>query len=208
MNDAKTPASAAIAEQAAASRDELARFLDDSRHSFEFRVPCGPEERIDYIYSIVLPGWRKVRFYRDFLLCRLAKAVDYSPIKVLLYRLAGFRIGRGVFISPDVLLDPHFPSLIEIGDHAIIGWGTHLFAHEFDGRRYRLGRIRVGAGAVLGAFCVVRGGVTIGENASIPSTYIVFRDVPANCNPGGGEARFSRTLLRAFREERSAEHPV
>jgi acetyltransferase-like isoleucine patch superfamily enzyme len=190
-----------LEKQAAANREALACFLAGSERKFEFAIHCRPEERIKFIYTVIFPGWRKYRFYWKFLLCRIARALDYSPLKVLFYRWAGFRIGRGAFISPDVTLDPHFPELIEIGDHAIIGWGTHLFAHEFDGRKYRVGRIRIGAGAVIGGLSVVRGGVTIGENANIASTCIVYKDVPDNYMLDSA-ILLNRALLEVYREER------
>jgi acetyltransferase-like isoleucine patch superfamily enzyme len=186
---------------ASASRNGLLDFLAGDGMKYEFAIPCPPAQRIDYIYSIVLPGWKKLRFYRNFFVCRLARAIDYSPLKVWLYRRVGFRIGKGAFISPDVILDPHFPELVEIGEHAIIGWGTHLFCHEFDGAKYRLGRIRVGAGAVLGGFSIVRGGVTIGNNAQIASTCIVYKDVPDNYYLDTAIV-LNRSLLEIYREER------
>lgn len=191
----------ALEEQAAASRAGLERFLAGEGMKFEFAIPCPPARRIDYIYSVVLPGWKKLRFYRNFFICRIARSIDYSPLKVWLYRRVGFRLGEGVFISPDVILDPHFPELIEIGEHAIIGWGTHLFCHEFDGAKYRLGRIRIGAGAVIGGFSVVRGGVVIGENAQIASTCIVYKDVPDNYYLDTAIV-LNRALLEIYREER------
>jgi acetyltransferase-like isoleucine patch superfamily enzyme len=194
-------ADAELAQLASASRTRLAEFLAGQSMAFEFATPCPPSRRIDFIYSIVFPGFRKLRFYRNFLVCRIARAVDYSPFKVWLYRLVGFRIGRGAFISPDVILDPHFPQLVEIGDYAIIGWGTHLFTHEFDGGKYRIGRIRVGAGAVIGGFSIVRGGVVIGENARVASTCIVYKDVPDNYYLDTAIV-LNRALLDVYREER------
>jgi acetyltransferase-like isoleucine patch superfamily enzyme len=204
MNETNSAFNAPLAEQITANREALARFLAGSERKFEFAICCCPEKRIGFIYSVIFPGRKKYRFYWRFFLCRIARAIDYSPLKVLLYRRAGFRIGRGVFISPDVILDPHFPELIEIGDHAIIGWGTHLFAHEFDGGKYRIGRIRIGAGAVIGGFSIVRGGVTIGENANIASTCIVYKDVPDNYYLDS-VILLNRALLEVYREERRVE---
>ena len=192
---------AILRDLAAKHRAALAQFLTGQDNSVEFSTPCRPQERIDFIYSIIFPGLRKFRFYWNFILCRIAHAIDWSPLKVVLYRAAGFRIGRGVFISPDVILDPHFPMLVEIGDYAIIGWGTHLFTHEFDGRKYRLGRIRIGAGAVIGGFSIVRGGVTIGKEAQVASTCIVYKDVPANYYLDTAIV-LNRALYDVYREER------
>jgi acetyltransferase-like isoleucine patch superfamily enzyme len=182
------------------SRERLAEFLSSDEQLLEFDIDATPARRIATIYAIVFPGWKKARFYWNFLLARIARAIDWSPAKVFLYRRTGMRIGKGVFISPDVILDPHFPALIEIGDYAIIGWGTHLFTHEFSGSRYRVGRIRIGAGAVIGGFSIVRGGVRIGDNAQIASTCIVYKDVPENYYLDS-VVLLNRSLLDVYREE-------
>ena len=162
------------------ARQSLLAFLHSDHPRFEMAIDCSIEERISFIYAIIFPGFEKIRFYWRFLIARLAYFIDYSPLKVRLYRSIGMKIGKGVFISPGVILDPHFPSLISIDDYAIIGWGTHLFTHEFTGEKYTAGRIHVGRGAVIGGLSVVRGGVTIGENAQVASTCIVYKDVPEN----------------------------
>jgi acetyltransferase-like isoleucine patch superfamily enzyme len=193
-------AAAPAAEALAPHRRALAEFLAGSERALEFPVKCPPEQRIAFIYGVVFPGWAKLRFYLNFLIARTARSIDWPPAKVFLYRLIGMKIGRNVFISPDVILDPHFPALIEIGDHAIIGWGTHLFTHEFSGSSYRVGRISVGAGAVIGGFSIVRGGVRIGDNAQIASTCIVYKDVPENYYLDS-VVLLNRALVDVYREE-------
>jgi acetyltransferase-like isoleucine patch superfamily enzyme len=182
------------------SRRRLADFLAGEEQVLEFEIDAAPPQRISTIYAIVFPGWKKARFYLNFLIARIARIIDWSPAKVFLYRLTGMKIGKGVFISPDVILDPHFPGLIEIGDYAIIGWGTHLFTHEYSGSQYRVGRISVGAGAVIGGFSIVRGGVSIGDNAQIASTCIVYKDVPENYYLDSA-VLLNRALLDVYREE-------
>jgi acetyltransferase-like isoleucine patch superfamily enzyme len=93
--------------------------------------------------------------------------IDYSPVKVLIYRSIGFRIGKGVYISPDVILDPQFPRFVEIGDHVVLGWGSKIFVHDYDGVVYRIGRVKIGAGSVIGGFSFIRAGVTIPENSLV-----------------------------------------
>jgi acetyltransferase-like isoleucine patch superfamily enzyme len=159
-------------------RDGFARFLsgDDRVHRFTLRSE--PSRLIRDIYSVIFSGIRLPLFYVRFTIARLAERIDLSAIKVPLYRLIGVRIGRGVFISADVIIDPHFPELIEIGDHAIIGWGAKLFTHEWFDHAYRAGRITVGTGVVIGAYAVVRGGVDIGSGANIGAMSVVYKDVP------------------------------
>jgi acetyltransferase-like isoleucine patch superfamily enzyme len=156
-------------------------FLKGSEPAFEFTFECELQNRIRFVYAVIFPGyWDRMRFYTRFMVAKLARHMDYSPFKVFLYRRIGVRIGKGAFISPDVILDPHFPELIEIGEYAILGWGSHLFTHEFSGSSYRAGRIRIGRGAVIGGFTTIRGGVTIGEKAQVSSMSIVYKDVPEN----------------------------
>jgi acetyltransferase-like isoleucine patch superfamily enzyme len=182
------------------------RFLQGGGTKMEFAIDCPVGQRIRFIYAVIFPGGRKYLFYLRFLIARIARAVDLSPVKVFLYRLIGMKIGKGVFLSPDVILDPHFPELIEIGDHAIIGWGTRLFCHEFNGGVYRLGRISVGRGAVIGGFSIIRGGVTIGDNAQVASTCIVYKDVPENYYLDS-VVLLNRALLDVYREEIPKREP-
>ena len=169
-----------VNEKIKLARAALKTFMQSTEQKCEIAIDCPLEKRIRFIYSIIFPGWQKVRFYWRFFIARIAGFIDYSPIKVFLYRSIGIKIGRGAFISPGVVVDPHFPSLIEIGDYAIIGWGTQLFTHDFTGKKYFVGRIKIGRGAVIGGFSIVRGGVTIGENAAVAAACIVYKDVPQN----------------------------
>lgn len=191
-----------LKEKIKANRELFLDFLHGNEKALEFKVDCGLKERVRFIYSIIFPGFGKYRFYLKFLIARMAQYIDPSPAKVFLYRLIGMKIGKGVFIAADVILDPHFPSLIEIGDYAIIGWGTRLFTHEFDGVKYRLGRISVGKGAVIGGFSLIRGGVIIGENAQVASSCIVYKDVPNNYYLDS-VILLNRALLEVYKKERN-----
>lgn len=167
-------------EKISETREQFQTYLKSREKSFEFVVDYPLADRVANIYQVIFPGRKKYQFYGRFVLARIAQLIDYSPIKVGLYRLMGIKIGKGVFIAPDVILDPHFPTLIEIHDYAILGWGAKLFTHYFSGKTYRAGRIIIGEGAVIGAFSLIRGGVTIGKNAHISVDSLVYKDVPDN----------------------------
>jgi acetyltransferase-like isoleucine patch superfamily enzyme len=161
-------------------REKFNEFQKSGKKKFSFPVESALETRIRFIYKVIFPGFKRLGFYGRFFIARLAQWTDISSVKKLLYRTIGVKIGRGVFISPDVIIDPHFPRLIEIDEYVILGWGAHLFPHEFSGSKYRVGRIRIKRGAVIGGFSSIRGGVTIGEKADVSSLTIVYRDVPDN----------------------------
>ncbi|MCL1811946.1 MAG: hypothetical protein FWG29_00330 [Treponema sp.] len=185
------------------AREALRNFLQGTEKKLEITIDCPAKDRIRYIYSIIFPGLQKARFYWRFFVARIAYFIDFSPIKVFLYRSIGIKIGKGAFISPGVILDPHFPGLINIGDYAIIGWGAHLFTHEFSGDKYTAGRISIGSGAVIGGFSIIRGGVNIGENAQVASNCIVYKDVPKNYFQDS-VVLLNRALVDVYRKEKES----
>lgn len=160
------------------SREKLLSFFQSKRHRFGFTIRCDISRRIEYIYQVIFPGKEKYLFYLRYLLSRIAEMIDYSPIKIILYRTIGVNIGQGVYISPKVVIDPHFPQLITIEDHAILGLGAKLFAHEQSGMRYYIGRIHIGKGAVVGAYSFIRRGVAIPAMTTVPlETVVHAKDV-------------------------------
>jgi len=173
-------------------RDMIRRFRQTEESRLSFRVETDLERRIDVIYSIIFPGFKKYQFYLNFTLARIAEKLDYSPLKVLIYRLIGMKVGRGVFISADVILDPHFPELVQIGDYAILGWGAKLFTHEYYDNTYRMGRVTIGRGAQVGAYSVVRSGVTIGEMAETSPFSVIYKNV------GNKERYFDGQAIKGY----------
>lgn len=142
-------------------------FLSSDRPFLE--IPVGDDPRTKHLvpFRVLFPGWRRAAYYLRHVAARAAQMIDYSPLKIAIYRAIGFRIGKGVYISPDVILDPQLTGFIEIGDHVVIGWGAKIFVHEYNGVVYRIGRVRIGAGSVIGGFSMIRSGVTIPANSLV-----------------------------------------
>ncbi len=106
------------------------------------------------------------------------KYIPPSELKNSLYRsILGVKIGKDVAISPDVLFDPFFPELIEIGDGTLLGWGCRIFTHEFHLHRVIIGKVKVGSHVMLGGFVTVRPGVSIGDKAIVQANSFVDKDV-------------------------------
>lgn len=127
-------------------------------------------------------------WWRNFL-AWLAYLAPLSGVKVRLYRWAGIKIGRGVYIAPQVTLDPFQPGLIELQDGCFLGLGCRLLAHDYTATFMRFGRITVGPGAVIGAYATVRGGVRVGEKATVGGNSFVCKDVEPGTTVGGVPAK-------------------
>jgi acetyltransferase-like isoleucine patch superfamily enzyme len=97
----------------------------------------------------------------------------------LVRRLLGVRMGRDVGLAYGVILDPYAPSMISFGDNVIVGYESKIFVHAFTLDRQRVRPVRIGSNVMIGGFCVIAPGVTIGDGASIAPGTIVSRDVPA-----------------------------
>lgn len=135
-------------------------------------------------------NWFKLRnplriIFNSFLIS-LIRHIPPLEAKNSLYRnLLGVKIGKDVAISPDVILDPFFPELIEIDDGTLIGWGTRIFTHEFWLDRVRIDKVKIGKNVFIGGFSVIRPGVNIGKNSVIASNSFVNKNVKNNDVVGG-----------------------
>ena len=155
-------------------RKSFKKFLKSDEPFFEFSVGSDLKRRNKVPFKVLFPGLHRTFFYLRHIITRIAQFIDYSPLKIFLYRLIGFKIGKGVYISPDVILDSQFPGLIEIGDYVVMGWGAKLFVHDFNGKSYRIGRVKIGSGSVVGGFSFIRSGVLIEDNSLVKLGAIVL----------------------------------
>jgi len=133
--------------------------------------------------------WGRIAAVLRYLVVQLAGLMPLQCLKTFLYRWLGMKIGKGIWISPGVVMDPLFPSLIELEDGCLLGIGCRLFTHEFTATNFRIGRIRIGKGSVVGAYATVRSGVTIGSKVTVGFNSYVNRDVPDGMTVGGVPAR-------------------
>jgi len=133
-------------------------------------------------------AWGCFRNYLRYMLLKLA-AVLPCRLKVSFYRALGMKVGRDVCISPGVVIDPLFPQLIELEDSVCLGMGCRLLTHDYTATAFRVGRIHIGKGSVVGAYSTVIAGVTIGSKVTVGGMSFVNSDVQDGLTVGGVPAK-------------------
>jgi acetyltransferase-like isoleucine patch superfamily enzyme len=133
----------------------------------------------------------------------VAKHAPSNAVRVRCQRAKGVRVGRGVYLGYDVNIDAACPELVEIDDHARLGIGVIVLAHNRPGDAVLdvLGEerapVRIGRHAAVQAGAIVLPGVTIGEGAVVRPGAVVEDDVPPFTVVAGVPARMVAEVARA-----------
>jgi acetyltransferase-like isoleucine patch superfamily enzyme len=122
-----------------------------------------------------------------------------SPFQTLFYRLMGAKVGKGANINTGGLADL---SMLEIGDHVLIGGGVALICHASERGFLRLAPTKIGHNVSIGLGSVVMPDCQIGDGASVAPCSLLPKGtkIPPRGIWGGNPARD----LRAERRPASA----
>jgi acetyltransferase-like isoleucine patch superfamily enzyme len=154
----------------------------------------------DYPLRLIL--WKPVRKWLNVV---VIPNIVFTRLRVALYRLIGFRIGRHVFIGMKCYLDDVDPALTTIDDHAVISYGTYFAVHG-PGQGHT--PIHIKENAYIGMRCTIvsgRHGLTIGRNAAVGAGSLVHRSVPDDAVAVGNPARIIKTRGAEPRHEDRGE---
>lgn len=145
-------------------------------------------------------------FKRKSLLRRLSNRVLHAlcrslpgagSLRVVLHRLRGVQVGKGVFIGDDVYVENEYPEAIEIHDGASVTLRCVILAHTRGP-----GRVVIEKNAYVGAGCIIVASanrtLTIGEGAVISAGCVINSSVPKYtlfaCERGKAVAEVTRPL--------------
>ena len=150
-----------------------------------------------YNYSLLTVIRKPIR---KWIAQTLAPRCVFNCVRIFLYRLCGFKIGRHVFIGMRCYLDDMCYDLLTIGDDVIISYGVYFACH---GRNQGHYPIVVGDGAYIGMRASIISknadknvpageGVTIGKGAVVGACSLVNRNVPDGCTAIGVPCRIKQ----------------
>ncbi len=106
--------------------------------------------------------WRVERYWK--LMIPLHGALAGTPMRNVVMRLLGAEVGRRVFDDGCSVSER---TLIVVGDEANLNENALLQGHSLEEGVFKSDYVRIGAGASVGARCLVHYGVTVGEGAHL-----------------------------------------
>lgn len=143
-----------------------------------------------YNYSI----WKCfLKPLRKFMNVVVIPNVVFNNVRIFLYRLCGFKIGKNVFIGMKCYLDDMCWDLITIEDNVTISYGVYMACH---GRGQEHLPITLKEGAYVGMRANIISkkaeggtGIVVGKNAVVGAGSLINKDVPDNCTAVGVPAK-------------------
>lgn len=143
------------------------------------------------LFKVVLRFFKNI--YHAFLLSMMnwviLEPLNPRMLRPFFLRRLGCKVGKGVFIGDHVIVDENHADYIVLEDHVHIASGTRLLCHQRDLSHYyvggdyaklgyRLGKIHMKRGSLVGMESLVMPGVTIGEGAIVGAGSLVTKDIP------------------------------
>lgn len=106
----------------------------------------------------------------------------------------GFRHGDNFSYNSGYPIDANFPWLISVGNDVTLATGVKLIAHDANtvktGAHTKVGIVRIGNNAFIGANSIVLCDTRIGDNVIIGAGSVVTHDIPSNSVYAGNPAKY------------------
>ncbi|GIG88682.1 Pls/PosA family non-ribosomal peptide synthetase [Plantactinospora endophytica] len=119
--------------------------------------------------------WRHERYWKLAGVGHLG-LFNGTPLKPVLMRLHGIRVGRRVFDDGCGMPER---TLVEIGDHCTLSEGSTLHSHSLEDGTFKMDRIRLGSGCTVGVGALVHYGVEVADGVVVaPDSFVMKGSSP------------------------------
>jgi acetyltransferase-like isoleucine patch superfamily enzyme len=128
-------------------------------------------------YPLLFILWKPIRKYINVV---LIPNIPFNNLRVFLYRLIGFQIGKKVFIGMKCYLDDVDPAKTIIEDQVVISYGCYFACH---GKGQEHTTIHIKKAAYIGMRCnIISGkqGLSIGKKTVIGAGSLINKNIPNN----------------------------
>lgn len=126
-------------------------------------------------YSLLIMLWKPIRKYLNVV---IIPNIPFNTLRIFLYRLIGFQIGKNVFIGMKCYLDDMAINKMIIQENVTISYGCYFTCH---GKKQKHTMIEIQKGAYIGMRCNIlsgKQGITIGEQSIIGAGSLVNQNIP------------------------------
>lgn len=147
-----------------------------------------------YYYSYSLQTIIK-KPIRKFVTNVITPICPFNNLRIVLYRLCGFTIGRDCFVGMQCYFDDMCYDQMRIGNNVVISYGVYFSCH---GKGQEHLPITIQDGAYIGMCSRIisktkeGNGVVIGQNAIVGACTLVNKNIPANTKAVGVPCRIIR----------------
>lgn len=156
-----------------------------------------PPPQMNLNYGLFHLIWK---FIRKTINVVIAPNMPFTRLRILLYRLVGYKIGKNSFIGMGCYLDDRHPEMLIIGDRCVISYCCKFAAHSIS---HPPAPIVIEDDAYIGVGSVILSaadGTTIGKGALIGAMTLVNKSIPPGKIAVGVPARILADVTDEMRE--------
>ncbi len=117
------------------------------------------------------PFWDHERFWK-MNVNLLMNAFNGTPLKNVMVRCQGVKLGRQVFDDGASISEPH---MVEIGDFSVCNFHSTVQGHSLEDGTFKSDAIRIGANCTLGVSAFVHYGSVIGDEVDVRTDAFVMK---------------------------------
>lgn len=137
--------------------------------------------------------WKMIR---KFLNVSIIPFIPLNFLRLFLYRIVGYKIGRGTFIGMRCYLDDCRPELLTIGSNVTVSYDVRFAMHGIYKGTYRVRPITLEDHTYIGLGSIILAGVTIGKGSQIGAGSLVRKSIPPGVLAAGVPAKVLSSLKK------------